>query len=134
MLPRADIDLRGGVIFQDQPTLTWIADPVTRRIRGRGDGWEAIRQAVEIIVSVERFKWQIYTPNFGTDYDGLLGTEPGYAASELQRRLEDAFLPDNRILGMKDFTWYFSGVSLSASFTVRTVVGDVESGLEVNLR
>ena len=134
MLPRADIDLRGGVIFQDQPTLTWIADPVTRRIRGRGDGWEAIRQAVEIIVSVERFKWQIYTPNFGTDYDGLLGTEPGYAASELQRRLEDAFLPDNRILGMKDFTWSFSGVSLSASFTVRTVLGDVESGLEVNLR
>ncbi len=134
MLPRADIDLRGGVIFQDQPTLTWIADPVTRRIRGRGDGWEAIRQAVEIIVSVERFKWQIYTPNFGTDYDGLLGTEPGYAASELQRRLEDAFLPDNRILGMKDFTWSFSGVSLSASFTVRTVFGDVESGLEVNLR
>jgi hypothetical protein len=134
VLPRADIDLRGGVIFQDQPTLTWIADPVTRRIRGRGDGWEAIRQAVEIIVSVERFKWQIYTPNFGTDYDGLLGTEPGYAASELQRRLEDAFLPDNRILGMKDFTWSFSGVSLSASFTVRTVFGDVESGLEVNLR
>jgi len=35
---------------------------------------------------------------------------------------------------MKDFTWSFSGVSLSASFTVRTVFGDVESGLEVNLR
>ena len=134
MLPRADIDLRGGVVFQDQPTLTWIADPVTRRSRGRGDGWEAIRQAVEIIVSVERFKWQIYTPNFGTDYNGLLGTEPGYAASELQRRLEDAFLPDSRILGMKDFTWSFSGVSLSVRFTVLTVFGDVASGLEVPLR
>ncbi len=134
MLPRSDIDLRGGVVFQDQPTLTWIADPVTRRIRGRGDGWEAIRQAVEIIVNVERFKWQIYTPNFGTDYNGLLGTEPGYAASELQRRLEDAFLPDSRILGMKDFTWSFSGVSLSVRFTVLTVFGDVASGLEVPLR
>ncbi len=134
MLPRSDIDLRGGVVFQDQPTLTWIADPVTRRIRGRGDGWEAIRQAVEIIVNVERFKWQIYTPNFGTDYDGLLGTEPGYAASELQRRLEDAFLPDSRILGIKDFTWSFSGVSLSVRFTVLTVFGDVASGLEVPLR
>ena len=125
MLPRADIDLRGGVIFQDQPTLTWIADPVTRRIRGRGDGWEAIRQAVEIIVSVERFKWQIYTPN--------LGTEPGYAASELQRRLEDAFLPDSRILGIKDFRWTFSGVSLTASFTVPTVFGDVPAEMEVPL-
>ena len=134
MLPKSDIDLSRGVVFQDQPTLTWIADPVTRRIRGRGDGWEAIRQAVEIIVNVERFKWQIYTPNFGTEYNGLLGTEPGYAASELQRRLEDAFLPDSRILGMKDFTWSFSGVSLSARFTVLTVFGDIASGLEVPLR
>ena len=134
MLPQSNIDLANGIVFQDQPSLTWIADPVTNRLRGRGDGWEAVRQAVEVIVDVERFKWQIYTPNFGTDYDGLLGTEPGYAASELQRRLEDAFLPDSRILGIKDFTWSFSGVSLSASFTVRTVFGDVESGLEVNLR
>lgn len=106
---------------------------MTNRLRGRGGGWEAVRQAVEITVSVERFKWQIYTPNFGTDYAGLLGTEPGYAASELQRRLEDAFLPDNRMLGIKDFSWSFSGASLSASFTVRTVFGDVESGIEVTL-
>lgn len=133
MLPASDIDLSQGVVFQDQPSLTWIADPVTHRIRGRGDGWEAVRQAVEIILNVERFKWQIYTPNFGTDYDGLLGTEPGYAASELQRRLEDAFLPDNRILGITDFQWTFSGVSLAATFTVRTVFGDVPGGIEIPL-
>jgi len=134
VLPKTDIDLSRGVVFQDQPTLTWIADPVTRRVRGRGDGWEAIRQAVEIIVNVERFKWQIYTPNFGIDYEGLLGNEPGFVASELQRRLVDAFLPDNRILGIRDFAWSFSGVSLSASFTVRTVFGDVPSSVEVELR
>ena len=133
MLPKSDIDLSHGVVFEDQPSLTCIADPVTHRIRGPGDGWEAVRQAVEIVVSVERFKWQIYSPNFGTDYDGLLGTEPGFAASELRRRLEDSFLPDNRMLGIKDFSWSFSGVSLSASFTVRTVFGDVRSGMEVTL-
>ncbi len=133
MLPASDMDLSQGVVFQDQPSLTWIADPVTHRIRGRGDGWEAVRQAVEIILHVERFRWQIYTPNFGTDYDGLLGTEPGYAASELQRRLEDAFLPDSRILGIKDFRWTFSGVSLTASFTVPTVFGDVPAEMEVPL-
>ena len=133
MLPQTNIDLSGGIVFQDQPSLTWIADPVTNRLRGRGDGWEAVRQAVEVIVNVERFKWQIYTPNFGTDYDGLLGNEPGYVASELQRRLEDAFLPDNRILGIKNFTWSFEDTSLSAAFTVLTVFGDVTSSLEVTL-
>jgi len=133
MLPQSNIDLSRGIIFQDQSSLTWIADPVTNRLRGRGDGWEAVRQAVEVIVNVERFKWQIYTPNFGTDYDGLLGNEPGYVASELQRRLEDAFLPDSRILGLKGFTWAFDGVSLSAAFTVPTAFGDVPGSLEVPL-
>ena len=132
-LPQADIDLSPGVVFQDQPSLTWIADPVTHRLRGRGDNYEAVRQAVEVIVNVERFKWQIYTPNFGTDYDGLLGTEPGYAASELRRRLEDAFLPDNRLLGIKDYTYTFEDTSLSAAFTVLTVFGDVPGSMEVTL-
>ena len=133
MLPQSDIDLSQGIIFQDQPSLTWIADPVTNRLRGRGDNWEAVRQAVEIIVNVERFKWQIYTPNFGTDYDGLLGTEPGYAASELRRRLEDAFLPDNRILGIKDYAYTFQDVSLTVAFTALTVFGDVPGSMEVAL-
>ena len=56
-----------------------------------------------------------------------------YRASELQRRLEDAFLPDSRILGIKDFRWTFSGVSLAASFNVPTVFGDVPGGMEVPL-
>lgn len=133
MLPQSNIDLSRGIVFQDQPSLTWIADPVTNRLRGRGDNWEAVRQAVEVIVNVERFKWQIYTPNFGTDYDGLLGTEPGYAASELRRRLEDAFLPDNRILGIKDYTYSFKDVSLTVTFTALTVFGDVPGSMEVKL-
>lgn len=133
MLPQSNIDLSRGIVFQDQPSLTWIADPVTNRLRGRGENWEAVRQAVEVIVNVERFKWQIYTPNFGTDYDGLLGTEPGYAASELRRRLEDAFLPDNRILGIKDYAYSFKDVNLTVTFTALTVFGDVPGSMEVKL-
>lgn len=133
MLSQSNIDLSRGIVFQDQPSLTWIVDPVTNRLRGRGDNWEAVRQAVEVIVNVERFKWQIYTPNFGTDYDGLLGTEPGYAASELRRRLEDAFLPDNRILGIKDYAYTFRDVSLTVTFTALTVFGDVPGSMEVKL-
>ena len=56
-----------------------------------------------------------------------------YRASELQRRLEDAFLPDSRILGITDFRWTFSGMSLTAAFTVPTVFGDVPAGMEVPL-
>ncbi len=132
-LPQSDIDLSQGVVFQEQPSLTWIADPVTRRLRGRGDNYEAVRQAVEVIVNVERFRWQIYSPNFGIELDGLIGSEPGFAASELRRRLTDAFLPDNRILGISDFSYTFQDPVLTASVTVNTVFGPVKTGMEVAL-
>lgn len=132
-LPQSDIDLSKGVVFRDQPSLTWIADPVTHRLRGRGDNYEAVRQAVEVIVNVERFHWQIYSPNFGTDFTGLLGNEPGFVASELQRRLSDAFLPDSRILGISDFAYEFENGVLTAAVTVNTVFGSVKASVEVPL-
>ena len=87
VLPQADFDFSAGMVVRDRPSLTWQKDPATLRLRGRCDNYEAVRQAVEAIVCVERFRWQIYSPNFGMELDGLLGAEPGYAASELRRRL-----------------------------------------------
>ncbi len=133
-LPQADIDLSQGIVFQDQPSLTWISDPVTHRLRGRGDNYDAVRQAVEIIVNVERFRWQIYTPNFGIELDGLLGKDSGYAASELQRRLTDAFVPDDRLLGISDFSYTVEDGVMAASVTVNTVFGPVQTIVGVKLR
>lgn len=79
---------------------------------------------------MERFRWQIYSPNFGTDFDGLLGNEAGFAASELKRRLTDAFLPDNRILGISDFAYTFQDAALTAAVTVDTVFGPVRTTVE----
>ncbi len=132
-LPQFDIDLSRGVVFQDQPSLTWIADPVTHRLRGREDNYEAVRQAVEIIVNVERFHWQIYTPNFGIELDGLMGNDPGFVASELQRRLTDAFRPDSRILGIANFSYTFEEPVMTASVTVNTAFGPVHTTMEVPL-
>lgn len=132
-LPEMQIDLTHGVEFRDQPSLTWIYDPISNRLRGWGDGYEALRQAVEIICNVERFRWQIYSPNFGIELEGLLGTEPGYAASELRRRLEDAFSADRRLLGLSRFDWRSDGERLFAETTVDTVFGPVPAALEVKL-
>ena len=88
---------------------------------------------MEVIVNVERFRWQIYSPNFGIELDGLLGNEPGFAASELQRRLSDAFLPDSRILGISDFSYTFEDGVLTAEVTVNTVFGPVKTGVEVTV-
>ena len=121
------------VTFQQQPDLTWGIDKTTNRIRGTVTGWEAVRQAVEIILNVERFRWQIYRPYSGMQWNGLIGQDPGYVAAELQRRIQDALRMDDRVQGISDFSYTVSGNVLTASLTVNTVYGEVESGVEVSL-
>ena len=51
MLPQADFDFSAGMVVRDRPSLTWQKDPATLRLRGRCDNYEAVRQAVEAIVT-----------------------------------------------------------------------------------
>lgn len=122
------------VTFQQQPGRTWYIDKATNRIRGECDDWLAVRQAVEIILNVERFRWQIYRPYSGMQWDGLIGQDPGYVASELQRRITEALTMDDRVRGISNFTYTVTGDQLSASLTVNTVFGDYDTNVEVNLR
>ena len=64
---------------------------------------------------------------------GLLGQDAGFVAAELQRRLEDALLADDRITGIENFEYSVHGQSLAASFTVKTIYGSVDSATEVNV-
>ena len=80
-------DITAGVTFEQQPSLSWYINKETNRIEGTADGWAAVQQAVQIILNVERFRWQIYRPYSGMQWAGLVGQDPGYVASELQRRM-----------------------------------------------
>lgn len=124
-LPENNLLQSGQITVQEQPSRTWYLDQTTGRIQGVVDRYEAVKQAVEIILNVERFRWQIYSPYSGMQWEGLIGRDPGYVVSELQRRIKDALLMDSRILGIKNFQYTINGDSLTASLVVSTVYGDV---------
>lgn len=132
-LPQSTVNLANGVEFVQQPSQTWYINKETNRIQGEVTGIDAVAQAVDIILNVERFRWQIYKPYSGMQWDGLLGQDPGYVASELQRRITAALTMDDRIRGISDFSYTASGNALSASFTVNTVYGDTQTTVEVNV-
>lgn len=134
VLPTSSINISGGVSFQSQPSLSWYINKETNRIEGTTDGLEAVRQAVEIILHVERFRWQIYRPYSGMEWDGLIGQDPGYVGAELQRRVIDALTVDDRVTGISDYDYTVDGSSLSAVFTVNTVYGSIAESLEVPLQ
>ena len=125
--------LVNGVQFEQQPDLTWGIDKASNRVNGAVNGLAAVRQAVEIILNVERFRWQIYRPYSGMQWDGLIGQDPGYVASELQRRIREALTMDDRVRDISDFSYTVSGDTLAASMTVNTVYGDTQTEVEVNL-
>lgn len=132
VLPQSAVDLTNGVEFVQQPSATWCIDKERNRISGVIDGLAAVTQAVDIILNVERFRWQIYRSYSGMQWSGLIGQDPGYVASELQRRITAALTMDDRIKGISNFSYTVNGNALTASFTVNTVYGDTQTTVEVN--
>ena len=57
VLPQSNpaADISQGVQFQQWPGKTWRIDKQSGRIAGFADDWEAVRQAVEIMLHIERF-------------------------------------------------------------------------------
>lgn len=122
-----------NVVFESQPDLTWWRDPDTNRIVGTAEGLKAVAQAVEVMLMVDRFRWQIYRPFFGMEWENLIGNDPGYVAAELQRRIREAVTIDDRVTGISDFTYSIQGDSMTAKVTVNTVYGPLQQTLEVTL-
>lgn len=132
-LPENVINISQGVTFTEYPSYTWYVNPSTGRISGMVDGFTAVKQAVEILFSVERFLWQIYSPSFGMEWESLVGQNPGYVALEIQRRAKDAIRIDSRMKDITGFFYQVNGDRLIMEFTVQTVYGPIKQKLTITI-
>ncbi|WP_368251401.1 DUF2634 domain-containing protein [Enterococcus sp. 2201sp1_2201st1_B8_2201SCRN_220225] len=103
---------------------------------GRVNGWiddlEAMRQAVEKILSTERFEWVIYSDNYGIEMQDLIGSDFDLIKSEIERVVSEALLADERIESVDNFDLQQTNrSSLLFSFTVLTVFGEIKMEQEV---
>lgn len=103
------------------------------RIVGYTDGLEAVRQAVEIALRVERFEWLIYSWNYGVELKKLFGKPMGLVKSKLKKQIKDALMRDDRITGVDAFSFETSGRKLHVTFTVHTVFGDLKGEKELDV-
>ena len=118
--------------YVGQPTNTFLIDWTSKQIAGMDAGLPAMRQAVEIILQNERFRWQIYDSNFGSELENFPGEEYAYIVSELPRRIEEAFSVDNRILRVENYNFTDRGGGVMAvSFDVVTVYGTISEEVTV---
>lgn len=103
------------------------------RISGYTDDLDAIKQAIYLILSTERYQHIIYSWDFGVELADLFGKPMTYVMSEIPRRITEALTQDDRIDDVVDFEFERNGKKLHTTFTAVTTAGNVTTELEVEV-
>lgn len=97
-------------------------------IGGTCDRLEAMKQVVYKILNSERYKYPIYSWNYGIELADLIGEPVSYVCAEIGRRITEALMQDDRIEEVSDFEFDISKKhEVVCTFVVRTIFGDIES-------
>ena len=103
------------------------------RVSGETDGLDAMKQAVYLILSTERYAYPIYSWNYGVELKDLFGQPTTYVEAVLEYRIRDALMADERITDVRNFEFSSQKNTVSATFEVVTNQGNVQSTVEVTI-
>ncbi len=117
--------------IETETSETYYFDYEKDRVYGKTDGLEAMQQAIYLILNTERFQYPIYSWDYGVALADLIGMERSYVIPEVERRISEALMRDDRILGVKNFAFEFNKGRYHVNFEVSTIYGDVEIDQEV---
>lgn len=118
---------------EKQPSRTFEMNVSDETVRGHTDELEAMKQAVFKILQTERYRNLIYSGDYGVELADLFGQPASYVQPELERRITEALLQDERILSVGDFEFSSKRKGeLLATFTVKTVFGEFSSERSVS--
>jgi len=130
MLPLNDKDIL-QIDESTEPSNTFFIDFEKGRISGFVDEREAVKQAIILILNTERYKFLIYSWNYGVELEELIGTHPDIVEDEVERLISEALLQDDRITAVYDFEFSRNKDTLLVSFKVDSIYGDIDIETEV---
>lgn len=135
MIPK--IKISADITVKELPTKTHRMELYEGNyILGFVDSLKAMEQAIYKIIRTERYKYIIYSWNYGIELEDLFGMPVEYCVVELERRISEALLQDNRITAVNGFefdTESERGTILIKKFIAETVFGEIQinDGLSV---
>lgn len=133
MIPSTTAFLEQDFEIEEQPTHTYKMNLESGLIRGYADGQEAMKQAIYKILSTERFQYVMYSGNYGIELLDLYGQPISYVCPELERRITEALLWDDRVQGVENFEFNsLKKGEIHVTFTAKTIFGDVVAEKVVN--
>ena len=120
LLPDMEQELRPMASY------TYALDLERNRFIGMTDGTAALKQAVFKILSTEKEYYSIYSDEYGIHARSLIGQDPILVRAELEYRIKEALLMDDRILDVQHYDLSYDEDHSTLSFTVVSTLGDID--------
>ena len=131
-----DYNYDNDVTVLSYPNRTFKMNTDVKRFSGKIDEENtesAIRQAVFCMLNTQRYNSEIFSTNYGFEFQDLIGQDVDYICAVLPSRIKEALTMDDRIEDVTDFDISVKNKSVFAKFTVVTADEDVEIDTEVNI-
>ncbi len=103
MIPQTQDDLKTGFVVEYLPSQTFKMRRNMETISGLIDDLKSVEQAVFLILNTERYEWLIHSWNYGVELQSLVGKDVEFCIPEIERRVREALLQDDRITSVQDF-------------------------------
>ena len=119
---------------EEMPSYTYAINKENARISGYVDEQTAMEQAIYKILSTERYENAIYSSDYGIELQDLYGQDIEWVIPELELRIKDALMADERIMDVNNFEFDIPKKRVvHVSFTVETTKGTIEIEKEVSV-
>ena len=133
MIPAISEQFSENFTFEESPSKDYALDINNSIVNGTIENIDAIKQAIYFILNTERYDYIIYSWNYGVEFSDLIGMPSGYVIPEVERRIQEALMQDERIESVTDFEFEQTRNILHVTFHVATIYGTIESEVDVNV-
>lgn len=133
MIPKNSISFATEITVSKYPNKTYKMDIEKERISNYTDERAAIEQAIYKILNTERYRYIIYSWDYGIELQDLFGQPLPYVYPELERRIREALTWDDRIHSVTDFEFSNKKGAVLAKFICHTDYGDIMGEKEVQI-
>ena len=99
------------------------------------EGTEALRVWIWLCLRTQRFRYQIYSWDYGADMEQYIGQilTDEYLETDMRDEIEDALKINEYITGIENYSFTRSGSAVTVLFSVQTLLGNIEEEYNVDV-
>lgn len=133
MIPNSNDLLTTELKVETEPSKNYKMKLEQNSIGDYIDELESMKQVVYKILNTERYQYLIYSWDYGIELMDLIGEPTSFVIAELERRISEALLQDDRITSVDSFEYDYSKKGeVMVTFTVSTIFGNFNQEKVVN--